>query len=339
MPVTVRSYAKINLGLAIGPVREDGFHSLVTLYQAIEAHDLVTVDTRPISGPSRAPRITLSSSDRRVPTDHRNTAWKMLSRALAEPEMLDVHADVHVHIEKRLPIQGGLGAGSANAAAALIALELNLGLRLAPGRGLALAAEVGSDVPLFLLGGSVLGLNRGEEVYPMPDLPSTSCVIALPDVGVSTPQAFKDWDAAHPPTPAALTQEEGSSTLKRLSRALAASLCEPHSSGVFLQEDLARNPLSALVRTGIRNDFEEVVLRLHPLLATIQRLLAGPPATPPGECASYAALSGSGSAVFGLYASDAASAAAEDRLRKARIRFIRTRTLTRAEYWGLMTEV
>jgi 4-diphosphocytidyl-2-C-methyl-D-erythritol kinase len=185
----------------------------------------------------------------------------------------------------------------------------------------------------------VLGLNRGEEVYPLPDLPSCGCVIALPDVGVSTPQAFKDWDAAHPATPDALTQEDESSTLKRLSRALAASLCEPHSSGVFQKEDLARNPLSALVRTGIRNDFEEVVFRLHPLLATIQRFLAGSSENSPGECASYAALSGSGSAVFGLYPSDAALAGAEERLRAAGIRFIQTRTLTRAEYWELMTEV
>jgi 4-diphosphocytidyl-2-C-methyl-D-erythritol kinase len=340
MPVTVRSYAKINLGLGIGPVRADGFHSLVTLYQTIEAHDLVTVDTRPILGPARAPRITLSSSDRRVPADARNTAWKMVSRALAEPELAEVQQDVHVHIEKRLPIQGGLGAGSANAAAALLALEQKLGRRLAPGRGLALGAEVGSDVPLFLIGGAVLGLNRGEEVYPVPDLPSAACVVALPEVGVSTPQAFKDWDAAHPPD--LLTPAEDSSTLKGLSRALAAALSEPHSSGVFQaygQEDLARDPLSALVRTGIRNDFEEVVFRLHPFLATIQRLLAGSPACLPDECAVYAALSGSGSAVFGLYRSDAAAIAAEGRLREARVRSIRTRTLPRAEYWARMADV
>ena len=173
----------------------------------------------------------------------------------------------------------------------------------------------------------------------MPDLAPTACVIALPDVGVSTPQAFREWDAAHPPTSTALTYAEDSSTLKGLSRALAASLCEPHSSGVFEAEDLARNPLSALVRTGIRNDFEEVVFRLYPLLATIQRLLAGSFEDSPGECASYAALSGSGSAVFGLYHSDAAASAAEERLRRASVRFLRTRTLTRAEYWDLMTEV
>ena len=335
MPVTVRSYAKINLGLGIGAARADGFHSLVTLYQTVEAHDLVSVDTRPMTG--QAPRVTLSSSDRRVPVDHRNTAWKMLSRALGEPEFADTQQDVHVHIEKRLPIQGGLGAGSANAAAALVALELKLGRRLATARRLALAAEVGSDVPLFLIGGTVLGLGRGEDVYPMPDLPPVACVIALPDVGVSTPQAFKDWDARNAE---ALTGEPDSSTLKGLSRALAAALSEPHSSGVFQafgQDDLARDPLSALVRTGIRNDFEEVVFRLHPLLATIQSLLAGPSTAAPDECASYVALSGSGSAVFGLYRSAAAADQAQQRLAEARIRFLRTRTLTRAEYWNSMT--
>ena len=339
MPVTVCSYAKINLGLAIGQARADGFHSLVTLYQTVEAHDLVTVDSRPITGTPRAPRITLSSSDKRVPADHRNTVWKMVSRALREPEFSSAQQDVHVHIEKRLPIQGGLGAGSANAAAALIALELRLGQRLVPGRRLALAAEVGSDVPLFLIGGTVLGLNRGEEVYPLPDLPSTRCVIALPGVGVSTPQAFKEWDATYPASES-LTGTDESSTLTRLSRVLAAALCEPYSSGVFQafeQADLARDPLSALVRTGIRNDFEEVVFRLHPLLATIQRLLAGSPADPRVECASYTALSGSGSAVFGLYPSEAAAASAERRLSEAGIRSLRTRTLSRAEYWASMT--
>ena len=102
-----------------------------------------------------------------------------------------------MHIEKRLPVQGGLGAGSANAVAALIGLERELNQQLPGEERLKIAAEVGSDVPLFLIGGAVLGLGRGEDVYPMPDLPETHCVVALPNVGVSTPQAFRDWDSRH----------------------------------------------------------------------------------------------------------------------------------------------
>ncbi len=119
MPTTVRSHAKVNLGLGIGAPRPDGFHALVTVYQTLEVHDLVSVSARR----SGATQLRLTSNDRRVPTDNRNTAWKMVELALRE---LDVTAEVEIHIEKRLPVQGGLGAGSANAVAALVGLEVEL---------------------------------------------------------------------------------------------------------------------------------------------------------------------------------------------------------------------
>src|SRR5579875_2033717 len=106
MATRVRSFSKINLGLAIGPARPDGFHALATLYQTLAAHDIVTVDARRISSGSR---ITLTTNDPRVPTDGRNTAWKMLERAIA---LGNLSAEIHIHIDKRLPVQGGLGAGS-----------------------------------------------------------------------------------------------------------------------------------------------------------------------------------------------------------------------------------
>ena len=253
MATRVRSYSKINLGLRIGPVRADGFHGLVTLYQTLALHDWVTVEVKPgsqsaVQGPmdgrtgvpgakarihsdavmpglksrpisqtmttndsgavmpglkSRliseaitpttiAPtKITLTTNDARVPEDARNTAWKMVERAL---ERMGIAAEVAIHIEKELPVQGGMGAGSANAAAALIGLERELGEALPQAERLQLAAEVGSDVPLFLIGGAVLGTGRGEVVSAMPDLPRTWCVVAVPEVGVSTPRAFRDWD-------------------------------------------------------------------------------------------------------------------------------------------------
>src|ERR1700726_3314364 len=104
MPTTVRSHAKINLGLAIGAPRPYGFHALVTLYQTLQLHDLVTVSAHP----AQATSLRLTSNDTRVPTDSRNTAWKMVNLAL---NALGLSASVHIHIEKRLPIQGGLGAG------------------------------------------------------------------------------------------------------------------------------------------------------------------------------------------------------------------------------------
>jgi 4-diphosphocytidyl-2-C-methyl-D-erythritol kinase len=350
MSTTVRSFSKINLGLAIGPVRADGFHGLTTCYQTLAAHDLVTVEAKPGAKTS----LRLTSNDERVPTDASNTAWRMAERAL---ESLKTQAEVHIHIEKRLPVQGGIGGGSGNAVAALIGLQQELahiGLaELAGAEQLRIAALVGSDVPLFLIGGTVLGVGRGEIVAPLPSISPTECVLALPEVGVSTPQAYRDWDllrrtghtAQGTDSEQELTADSGSDRLVALSRALASAFVPrlsggisagvgAHSSGVSaLSGDLAGkgNPLLALVRTGIENDFEEVVFRQYPSLGNIKRILAD--SGNPEEAAVYAALSGSGSALFGLYGTADAAAAAESRLREAGIRSLRTLTLPRDEYW------
>ena len=359
MATTVRSFCKINLGLAIGPARADGFHALTTCYQTLAAHDRVTVEAR-LAGQTS---LRITSNDARVPADATNTAWRMAERALGALGA-GVRAEVHIHIEKWLPVQGGIGAGSANAVAALMGLERELAragiAKLPEAEKLRLAAEVGSDVPLFLVGGTVLGVGRGEQVSALPDIPVTECLLALPEVGVSTPQAYRDWDANHSSQqPAAsgqrkseaeLTGSDGSDKLTVLSRALASALgprppedwsagVGAHSSGVSaLGGGLAGNgnPLLALVRTGIENDFEEVVFRQHPSLGNIKRILAG--SGNPADAAVYAALSGSGSALFGLYGTAEAAEAAEARLAEAGIRSLRTQTLPRDEYWRTMVE-
>jgi 4-diphosphocytidyl-2-C-methyl-D-erythritol kinase len=363
MPTRVRSHSKINLGLAIGPPRPDGFHHLSTLYQTLALYDVVTVSARRAATTA----ITLTSNHPAVPTDQRNTAWRMVERCL---ERLHLHAEVNVHIQKDLPIQGGMGAGSANAAAALLGLERELGVALPGLERLELAATVGSDVPLFLLGGAVLGQGRGERVSPLPDLPETHCVIALPSVGVSTPQAFRDWDALLLAEAAdageGLTQATGTDRLEQLSLALAAPYAEPGTSGIFcessanldapekkqgscdgsrsaLQNDLAENALLALVRTGIENDFERVVFPIHPPLREIKRQLMGiasaagsAPGVDLDGSALYAALSGSGSALFGLYRSSADAEAAQRRVQAAGVKAVLTHTLPRAAYWRTM---
>src|SRR6202158_6205251 len=186
MSVTVRSFAKINLGLSIGALRPDGFHDLRTVYQTIALHDIIRVQVGRGSG------IEIRCDDPRVPTDATNTCYRIAERAMAA---LRARGRVTITIEKRLPVQGGLGAGSGNAAAALLALERALKKQLSGAEKLEIAAQVGSDLPLFLVGGTALGVGRGEEVYPLPDLPSAHCVVATPGIGVSTPQAFADWDA------------------------------------------------------------------------------------------------------------------------------------------------
>jgi 4-diphosphocytidyl-2-C-methyl-D-erythritol kinase len=185
MTVTVRSFAKINLGLRIGAARGDGFHELLTIYQTIGLHDVIRV------GVQRGNGIEIRCADPRVPTDESNTCFRIVEKAM---QALRVKGRVVIEIEKRLPVQGGLGGASSNAVAALLGLERVLKKSLPAAEKLRIAAEVGSDLPLFLVGGTVLGVGRGEQVYPLHDLPGMACVVVTPEVGVSTPKAFAEWD-------------------------------------------------------------------------------------------------------------------------------------------------
>lgn len=336
-PTNVRSFAKINLGLCIGPPRADGFHHLLTLYQTIALHDEVRVEAEPAA----ATRVTLSSNDPRLPTDSRNTVHRMVCAAL---ELLRLPARVHVHLTKNLPVQGGLGAGSANAAAALLGLLRQLGpaAPLTGDQQLQLAERIGSDVPLFLVGGAVYGHDRGQVVQAYPDLPAMPCVIAAPGVGSSTPQAFRAWDERI----SKLTPAAAQGRLNELSRiyasaAVSAGRCEDGTSGApsvcDLDESaagsLAGTLFPALVRTGMENDFEAVVFEQHPFLRDIKRALAGDSSVPEEQRAIFAALSGSGSSLFGLYRTVAAAQAAQQRAQAIRGRAFLTETLPRAAYW------
>src|ERR1051325_9428879 len=146
MATSVRSFAKINLGLKIGPLREDGFHELRTIYQTVALSDQVRVDV------SKGLGIEIRCKDSRVPDDESNTCWRVADRVL---RALKRRGKVVIQIEKKLPIQGGRGAASSNAVATMIALERELGEALAPDQRLEIASAVGSDLPLFLLGGTV----------------------------------------------------------------------------------------------------------------------------------------------------------------------------------------
>ncbi|MGA8764378.1 MAG: 4-(cytidine 5'-diphospho)-2-C-methyl-D-erythritol kinase [Candidatus Sulfotelmatobacter sp.] len=330
MPVIVRSFAKINLGLRIGAARADGFHDLLTVYQTIDLHDVIRVRVGPGTG------IEIRCGDPRVPTDESNTCYRIVEMAMPA---LRARGRVVIEIEKRLPVQGGLGGASSNAVAALLALERALKKSLLPAKRLCIASEVGSDLPLFLVGGTVLGLGRGEQVYPLPDLPATACVVMTPEVGVSTPKAFAAWDrkmAARPQgrTPSLsrdvdadpkLTRQNSSDRMVGLGRALSAWLSEPYSGAPRSGRGRAENPLLELVRAGIANDFEEVVFPEYPELHEGKLALerAG---------AQYASLSGSGSALYGLFSSRDAAAKASATLRRQGWEVQATVTLTRRSY-------
>lgn len=378
MGVRTSSFAKINLGLRIGPAREDGFHELRTVYQTIALHDVIRIAIERGSG------IEIRCADPRVPCDSTNTCWKIAERVM---ETLKARGRVVIEIEKKLPVQGGLGGASGNAVAVMLGIERALKKRLPASERLRIAAEVGSDLPLFLIGGTVLGIGRGEEVYPLPDLPATPCVIALPDIAVSTPKAFAEWDRlcgagalareerkkqvprlgnhsrANDSAPLGMTGvggkpasslgmtgveengEEGTSATAKLTasshsdrmlvsgREISAWLVagfgnrERRRSGVSARGGgRAENPLLDLVRTGIENDFERVVFPQYPELSEVRRVLEG-------AGAAYASLSGSGSAVYGLFQSRAKAQYAARKLEKNGTRAVVTSTLTRRQFW------
>ena len=336
MKVSVRSFAKINLGLYIGSLRADGFHDLRTVYQTIALHDVIRVSV------ARGTGIEIFCADPRVPCDASNTCYRMTERVMEE---LGAGGRVTIEIEKRLPVQGGLGAGSSNAVATMIGLERALRKRLTQPKRLRIAAEVGSDLPLYLVGGTVLGVGRGEEVYPVADFPAVPVVVVTPEVGVSTPKAFLDWDAlmasenaaelrsawtGRRPVPtsasAGLTGPDTSDRLLEVGRVLSAWLVSPNTGAPARGRSRAGSPLLDLVRTGIENDFERVVFPQYPELRDIKGALqrAG---------AAYASLSGSGSALYGLFSTRAEAARAVGRLEKQGLRALATVTLTRSQYW------
>ena len=370
MTVTVKSFAKINLGLRIGQARQDGFHELLTVYQTIGLYDSLRVSMQ------RGRGIEIRCADPRVPRDETNTCFRIAEKAMAA---LGARGRVVIEIEKRLPVQGGMGGASSNAVATLLGLERAARKALSQRERLRIAAAVGSDLPLFLVGGTVLGVGRGEQVFPLPDFPSTACVVVTPAIGVSTPKAFAEWDRIQGLKPHSsgqgqlsipddsagaaramgsggdaaslrlagtdegvrrytntdegvrpytkLTASSSSDRIDELGYGLSAWLSEWYSGAPSkVRGGRAGNPLLALVRAGIENDFEQVVFPEHPELGEVKRALvrAG---------AKYASLSGSGSTLYGLFASQRAAALAATRLRKGGWAAQATSTLTRAAYW------
>jgi 4-diphosphocytidyl-2-C-methyl-D-erythritol kinase len=280
MTFTVRALAKINLSLRVTAKRADGFHEVQTILQAIDLADRLTFRAR------RGP-FQLIGSTHGVPVDRTNLVWKAAERLWEAAGRDGEPKDVVVTLEKKIPVQAGLGGGSSNAAAALLALRRLWKLDVADERLVGIAARLGSDVPYFFVGGTALGLGRGDEVYPLADLPRWWAVLAVPPFGVKTADAYQWLD------------EE---------RAGTSAAPEP--------QYLPRTWLGKIV--PLVNDLQRpVVLRRPAIGDLIARLVK--------LGAEMAAMSGSGSTVFGIFTTSSAAAQAARALRHsgAAVRVVR----------------
>lgn len=295
--IHLRAFAKINLGLKILGKRRDGYHEIRTVYQTIELDDRLEISLHP-----KRSRLLVDCDDAAIPSGRENIVhracalWKRARR---------FSGGIEVYLEKRIPAGSGLGGGSSDAAATLIGLERLTGNRLEPAQKWTLAARLGSDVPLFLLGGRVLGCGRGEEVYPLEDLPERPCLVVFPGFTVSTAEAY----------PA-------------LERALGFRLTRT-SEAPSIDSFGARSPYPLGHWGPAENDFERVVFARWPGLAKLKRrfIRAG---------AETASLTGSGSAVYAIFAS-ARQLDAALRFVPAGWQTFRTRTLKRRAYLRAVT--
>lgn len=184
--VTVRVPGKVNLYLAVGDVRDDGYHDLTTVFHAVSLFDEVTVRTADVLS------VQMSGEGvEALPADERNLAWRA---AELMAEHVGRSPDVAISIDKSIPVAGGMAGGSADAAAVLVAMNTLWELGV-PRRDLhALAAQLGSDVPFALHGGTALGTGRGEELATVLARSTFHWVLAFADRGLSTPAVFKEID-------------------------------------------------------------------------------------------------------------------------------------------------
>lgn len=293
--IRIRAFAKINLGLKVRAQRPDGYHEIFTVYQTIALHDRLTISLSDSGG------VSVECDHPAIPDGRQNLvhrACELWKRAQ------NYRGGIKVNLEKKIPTGAGLGGGSSDAAATLVGLERLTGNRMDFTMRLKLAARLGSDVPLFLWGGRVLGCGRGEEVYPLWDFPRRKCLVVFPRFSVSTAEAYRELDRRL--------------TLRLTKSTKGSSIC---SFGAW--------PLFPLEFWGpAENDFEQVVFARWPKLARLkaQLIRAG---------AETASLTGSGSAVFALFD----SAPKLDRAAKfipAAWQIFKTRTLPRDEYERLI---
>lgn len=235
MSVTVRVPAKVNVQLAVGAARPDGYHDLANVFLAVGLHDEVTVT------PADELRVTCDGPDAaQVPLDRTNLAARAVEALAARHGR---SPDVHVHIAKDIPVAGGMAGGSADGAGALLACDALWGTGASREELLDICAELGSDVPFSLVGGAALGTGRGEKLTALDVGGTFHWVFAMADGGLSTPAVFREFD--------------------RLAE--GTDVPEPVASRDLL-DALAKGDPDALA-AAVSNDLQPAALSLFPALA------------------------------------------------------------------------
>lgn len=260
--VRVRAHAKINLALRVGSLDADGYHPLQTVFQTLELHD--TIVARPTSGP-----LTLLCDDPHVPAGPGNLAWRAAESLWRHAGRKGRPRGAALEIRKRVPMQAGLGGGSSDAAAALVAMNALWRLGLGVATLSRIGATLGADVPSFLVGGTSIGLGRGDDVYPLADADPFHVVLAFPPLGILTKDAYRWFDA----------DRSGASDPAEIAGTV---------------ELWPGRPLE------IANDLAAPVVRRHPEIGLLRTVLRE-------SGAMVAEMTGSGSTVFGLFGSETAA--------------------------------
>jgi 4-diphosphocytidyl-2-C-methyl-D-erythritol kinase len=264
--VRIPAFAKVNLRLDILGKRADGFHELRTIFQTISLHDELRLRASRTKGISL--RIEGNQPLSAEPAE-KNLVYRAVDALRRE---LRIHDGVEIELKKTIPAGRGLGGGSSDAAAALLGYLRLTKKKLAAARLLEIAASLGADVPFFLYGGRALGVNKGDEIYPLPDIPKRHVLVISPkEIHVPTPDAYR-WLKAKP---LGLTKSAVTSKLLEF-----CVLCWSAQG------------------SGLSNDFEGPVFRRHSRLDKIKWELLQ-------RGAAEASLAGSGSAVFGVFPSPA----------------------------------
>ena len=277
--VRIPSFAKINLRLDIVGKRADNYHELRTIFQTISLHDDLQLRT------SRDPGIKLTiHGNPRLANEpfQKNLVYRAIDALRRE---LKIKSGLEIDLHKKIPAGGGLGGGSSNAAAALLGYLQLTRQRLPLERLIEIATPLGADVPFFLFGGRALGVNKGDEIYPLADVKTHAILVVAPQgIHVPTPDAFRWVNAPSLPS----SQESASKRSRQQLTKLRSNSKLSKFCALCWSAQLA----------GLSNDFEAAVFRRHPRLATIKRelLKAG---------AAEAMLAGSGSAVFAVFPSPA----------------------------------